>query len=441
MKVHNSTLNRLSVRRFLLVVLMGALAAACATPAPIRQMAEQNVRVIPLGEQAKPIQFQRIVVRMPRNSVIGAVQFSLLCIGRSELTYRGGRATIEDETYSDVFREELEAANYTVVGDPDALFEDPDSWRAELVIAGLIKDIKANICFPRTDVNGNYTEHSNGEASMDVEWQVYSRLNRQVVYEVTTQGAGRTTLATIGGGEDAIIEAFAQATRNLLADETFYDLVTGQLAVTQRNFQVPDSETVIANVPLRQTRFQDTVTETRGKVVSIFAGDGLGSGFFIADNLVLTNQHVVGGANLVVVRTVTGREMVGEVLATNAGRDVALVQTESLGSDGLPLNRMDRPVGSQVYVIGSPLGEENEGTVSAGIISAYRTEDGLRYIQSDVNVMGGNSGGPMLDSLGNVIGITVQGTVVNNVSVGLNRFIPIADALSALNVRMQGDQS
>ncbi len=441
MKVCRKALSHQTVQLCLTGILLGGLVTACATPAPIQQVADQGVREIPIGEEAKPLRFQRIVVRMPRNSIIGAVQTSLLCISRSELTYRGGRATIEDETYSDIFREELEAANYTVVGDPDALFDDPDAMRAELVIAGLIKDIKANICFPRPDGRGGYTEHSNGEASMEVEWQVFSQLNRQVVYEVTTDGAGSTSFPRIGGGEAAIVEAFAQATRNLLADDGFYDLVTGKTAVTTRGYQVPDSETAIAEVPLRQTLFRDTVTETRAKVVTIFAGDGVGSGFFIADNLVMTNQHVVGGANLVVIRTVTGREIVGEVIATNAGRDVALVQTESLGSEGLPINSKDYPVGSPVFVIGSPLGKEYESTVSAGIISAYRTEDGLRYIQSDVNIVGGNSGGPMLDDNSNVIGITVQGLAINNVPVGINRFIPIGDALDALNVRIQGDQS
>lgn len=420
-------------------ILVCGFLAACTAPAQIQKVQEQEARIIKLGDTSKPIQFRKIVVRMPRNQVVGAVQINPLCMGETELTYRGGRVSIEDEAYSDVFREELENANYVVVGDPDALFEDVDSWKAELLIAGLIKDIKANICYPNTSFGD--MKSSKGEAYMAVEWQVYSRLSREVVYTVTTEGAGEILSARLGGGEDGIVEAFAQATRNPLADEGFYNLVTSQPALAGGATQIPDVETAIALVPQRTESFQETVTETRAKVVSIFAGDGLGSGFFIADNMVMTNQHVVGGASLVVVRTVTGRELVGEVIATNAGRDVALVRTESVGLGGLPINRNDSPVGSQVFVIGSPLQEENESTVSSGIISAYRTEDELRYIQSDVNVLGGNSGGPMFDDRGNVIGITVQGTVINNVSVGLNRFIPIGDALSALNVRIKGDAS
>ena len=66
-------------------------------------------------------------------------------------------------------------------------------------------------------------------------------------------------------------------------------------------------------------------------------------------------------------------------------------------------------VGSEVYAVGSPLKEEFDTTVSRGIISAHRTEDGLEKIQSDVNILPGNSGGPLLDTNGVVVGIAVSG--------------------------------
>ena len=169
-------------------ILVYGFLAACTAPAQIQKVQEQEARIIKLGDTSKPIQFRKIVVRMPRNQVVGAVQINPLCMGETELTYRGGRVSIEDEAYSDVFREELENANYVVVGDPDALFEDVDSWKAELLIAGLIKDIKANICYPNTSFGD--MKSSKGEAYMAVEWQVYSRLSREVVYTVTTEGAG-----------------------------------------------------------------------------------------------------------------------------------------------------------------------------------------------------------------------------------------------------------
>ena len=168
--------------------------------------------------------------------------------------------------------------------------------------------------------------------------------------------------------------------------------------------------------------------------MTVFAGDGHGSGFFVDDGYLLTNQHVVSGAKFVKVRTVTGREVLGEVLVTNATRDIALVKTESVGLTGLPLRMDDPALSSQVFVIGTPLDPDLQSTVSSGIVSAFRSENDGGYIQSDVNVQPGNSGGPMFDENGNVIGITVSGRMDFGVPRGVNMFIPIADRIKALGV-------
>jgi S1-C subfamily serine protease len=84
--------------------------------------------------------------------------------------------------------------------------------------------------------------------------------------------------------------------------------------------------------------------------------------------------------------------------------------------------------------MGSPFDPSLDATLSKGIVSAYRTMEGLDFIQSDVNVMGGSSGGPLLDASGNVIGMTVSGIEAGEVPMGLNYFIPIGDALAAIGI-------
>ena len=86
---------------------------------------------------------------------------------------------------------------------------------------------------------------------------------------------------------------------------------------------------------------------------------------------------------------------------------------------------LSRP--ARVYAIGSPLGKEFQGTLSSGIISATRVEEGLRYIQSDVSVTHGSSGGALLDENGAMIGITVSGV---DRAPGLNFFDRRRDGLS-----------
>ncbi len=384
---------------------------------------------------SKPIQLDRVVFMGSRNQVVGRHGFALGCIKtHGPLLLNSGRVNADPTVYADIFREVLGAASYNVVGDTGALFTDREADTAEFLIGGLITRFSVDIC----DALIGFGQ--SGKASMDVEWQVYSPLQRQVVYKTTTSGEAKSRSQT-NGGVVAIHDAFTQAARGLISDDGFNKLVF-DLSINQSvAASTPEDITTIAKVPMSTSSFQDGITLTRARVATIVTGSGSGSGFFISDDMLLTNEHVVGGSSVVVVRLVTGREIVGEVVATNSARDVAILRTESLGLGGLPLRPGEVTVGSPVFVIGSPLGEQNESTVSAGIVSAYRTEGELRYIQSDVNVMGGNSGGPMFDDKGNVIGITVQGAMVNNVSVGLNRFIPIGDALTALNVRIEGDAS
>jgi hypothetical protein len=96
----------------------------------------------------------------------------------------------------------------------------------------------------------------------------------------------------------------------------------------------------------------------------------------------------------------------------------------------------DRLVSAQdgQKAIGSPLGAQFQNTMSKGIVSALRDQQGLAFIQSDVMVNHGSSGGPLLDETGRVIGLTASGQVVNEAPVGINFFIPIDEALKTLNV-------
>jgi serine protease Do len=90
-------------------------------------------------------------------------------------------------------------------------------------------------------------------------------------------------------------------------------------------------------------------------------------------------------------------------------------------------------VGEEVYAIGTPLSHKLDVTVSRGIVSAYRDEGGLKYIQSDVQIHSGNSGGPLVDKEGNVVGIAVMGMTRGGVSQNLNFFVPISEAIDRLS--------
>jgi S1-C subfamily serine protease len=115
---------------------------------------------------------------------------------------------------------------------------------------------------------------------------------------------------------------------------------------------------------------------------------------------------------------------------------VALVKASPrAGRPPLALRRGTPGVGEAVFAIGTPLDPSLQNTVTKGIVSANRILDGFAYIQSDVTVDHGNSGGPLLDDKGRVIGITVSKIAPDDGQRGLNLFIPIGDALDFLALK------
>ncbi len=161
------------------------------------------------------------------------------------------------------------------------------------------------------------------------------------------------------------------------------------------------------------------------------ADRGVGSGFIIESNgLILTNAHVVEGANTIYVTLTDKREFKAKLLGMDKRTDVAVVKIDARDLPKLPLGDSSRVrVGEWVLAIGSPFGLEN--TVTAGIVSAKSRDTGdyLPFIQTDVAVNPGNSGGPLLNTAGQVIGINSQIFSRSGGYMGISFAIPIDEAM------------
>jgi S1-C subfamily serine protease len=163
-------------------------------------------------------------------------------------------------------------------------------------------------------------------------------------------------------------------------------------------------------------------------VVLVERGGGSGSGAIIRrDGIILTNAHVVGDAQQVRVTLADGRRLEGRVLGRDPTVDVAVVDIPIENAPAAPLGDSDRlQVGQTAIAIGNPLGFER--TLTAGVVSALNrslrgsTLDQL--IQTDAAISPGNSGGPLLDSQGRVIGINTAVIRVERAE-GLGFAVPI----------------
>ncbi|MHA7817113.1 MAG: Do family serine endopeptidase [Pseudohaliea sp.] len=159
----------------------------------------------------------------------------------------------------------------------------------------------------------------------------------------------------------------------------------------------------------------------------------LGSGFVISDDgYIVTNNHVVEGADSVVVRLIDRREYDAEVIGTDPRSDLALLRIEA---EDLPVLRLDEEddlvVGEWVLAIGSPFGLDY--SVTAGIVSAMgrslpteRNENYVPFIQTDVAINPGNSGGPLFNLDGEVVGVNSQIYTRSGGSIGLSFAIPVS---------------
>jgi serine protease Do len=156
---------------------------------------------------------------------------------------------------------------------------------------------------------------------------------------------------------------------------------------------------------------------------------GLGSGFIISpDGVILTNAHVVRDASEVVVKLTDRREFRAKVLGSDPKSDVAVLKIDAKNLPVVPLARgNDLKVGEWVLAIGSPYGLDN--TVTAGVVSAkgrsLPDDSNVPFIQTDVAVNPGNSGGPLFNTRGEVVGINSQIYSQTGGYQGLSFAIPI----------------
>ena len=163
----------------------------------------------------------------------------------------------------------------------------------------------------------------------------------------------------------------------------------------------------------------------------------LGSGFIISsDGYILTNAHVVGGADGITVRLTDKREFKAKLIGFDKRTDVALIKIEATGLPKItPGDPNTLKVGEWVLAIGSPFGFDN--SVTAGIVSAkgrsLPQENYVPFIQTDAAVNPGNSGGPLFNMKGEVIGINSQIYSRSGGYMGLSFAIPIDVAMEVSN--------
>lgn len=379
----------------------------------------------PAWARPREIAFTRAVFRMDEGVVWGHASGGTNCDVDLEQFHWGREGSeIHTERLGATFSQILNE----VGGGPkqENLFEDAPA-ATDLQIAAAISDMRASVCEQRGLVGYR------GSLSMTVQWQVYDPALRQLVGKFETHATGQTSQATLGGLDSLFLAAFRENARDLMSDSGFERLLKTPASASSIAAGVPASDRI--DFTVASAAMARSLPQAVQSVVLVLTSDGHGSGFLISpEGYILTNRHVVEGAPAVRIRWADGTEGPGRVLRSDRERDVALVKADPPSGLALALHIALPGQGETVFAIGAPLDPGLQGTLTRGIVSANRVVDGRPFIQSDVAVTHGNSGGPLLNERGEVVGMTESSIEVHGVPLGLNMFIPIGDALRALSL-------
>ncbi len=186
---------------------------------------------------------------------------------------------------------------------------------------------------------------------------------------------------------------------------------------------------ILFAVPISAYAIDFSVDDTYNSVFVIYSGGALGSGFAIGKDCIVTNAHVIDDPDDVVIRSYSGEQYKAFVIGMNQEQDIAVLGVSSIEFPYLSIaDASSINTGDDIYAIGAP--KSMEYTLTKGVISAKeRVIGNSKYIQIDAAINEGNSGGPLLNSSGQVIGIN---TLKMTDSEGIGLAIPMDTVCNCL---------
>lgn len=424
---------RVSVRRaglgkWLLMACLGVMPALVQAQkvrqAPVLAALPAEARL-----QPQTIQLKKIVAHTT-NAVVGEVQRGLLCGDSEPVRFNVQAVNAFSRLLFGQYRQKIQALGYPVVGQPSpnrSVFEAEEVKREpDFELGVTLKNIEVRLC------SKSATETLGG-VWMQVRWEIFSPKAQKVLLDVTTEGSYQNEQVEKLGVNEMYGRAFGAAANNLLAQQAYFDLLHGKTPIPEPEKLKPIRIKAVAEpADSMAANYQQLVSST----LTLIDGTRSGSGFLVStDGYLLTNQHVVAEQKFMKVRFSNGSEQIAELVRSNRARDVALLKLAAPVPGALHVKFQPPVPGEDAYVIGSPLGKTYAGTLTRGVISGFRQLNGVNYIQSDVRILPGSSGGPLFDAKSRVVGMAVR--AVNAGLSGINLFIPIEEAFKALSVEIE----
>jgi len=271
-----------------------------------------------------------------------------------------------------------------------------------------------------------------GNSSMDSEWEIYNKIDS--VTPIAKYNFHSSVYRTKTKKTNALGSLIYDSELQLLAIDTLYKFLTKQDYLI--NILGVGKEITLSRPPhLTFANLKEINRHSSPNVIIVEGKSTFGSGFFISGNgYLVTNYHVIDGEEKITIVINKNSKHEAKVIKTNPDFDLALLKIEYDSLPGLWLADSDSiDYGDPVVAIGTPLDKMLTSTLTKGIVSGIRDFDGIHMIQTDVKINSGNSGGPLINEKGEVVGMSTMKIKAKGVE-GIGFCIPSNDIIKKLNI-------
>ncbi len=387
-------------------------------------------------ENSPLIAFDKLVVEFPNGKEVGK---SLSLNGEVEQIKWEGSIKIGDEEFAEKFYEvATDMGLNTPISENAKLFSEDQRSRTRLpryLIGVEITDYAIN----REQVKGK--DYGDGDVKsstkIDFTWKVLDKKTGKVVLSVDNQSKVTFRQELYQSVENNSL-VFEKALIDFLKNEKFISLLKD--GVGDEPFTEEESKDVTEVQEIAIPDFasnSEMIKHANPACVTVITDGGHGSGVVIDQKgYVLSAYHVVEGVNKIDVKFSSGLTLQAEIVSYDKFHDLVLLDIAGEGFKPLPLKwEMNKlSLGEDVLTIGTPAELELGQSISKGIVSGNRKHEGNVYVQLDMAVSPGNSGGPLLNSKGEIVGV-VQRKLVGKGIEGIGFAIPISQVIETLNLK------
>lgn len=384
------------------------------------------------------IDFDKLLVEFEDGTPIGMIDDKG---NKSNIVKWDGKPRIGVERYKHQFYETAAELGYkTPQTRKVALFDESKTKRP--VLPRYIVGIKVS----RYNVKLDYDEkhlgagYYKGRVDMDFEWQVFDKKSGKVEY--TYQNAGHTNFRIWhNNGSEENLNAYQSALIDFLTNSDLKDMVENARSGQINPYMLSENGEERFQKEIQKVKEQnfqslgEMIRFSERSCITVVTDAGHGSGVIIdPDGLIITAYHVVEGVNKIKIQFSDGFQLDAELVNFDYAHDVALLKIPGSGFKPLPIHiSEENQLGEDIITIGTPASLDLGQSVAKGVISGKRLFDDIVYMQIDMSVSPGNSGGPVINSKGEIMGI-IQRKVIREGVEGIGFALPISTACSVLGI-------